>query len=502
MDSVDENQVSRLPRPVEGVDMRRLPIGPEEAFVLSRVDGRSSEADIAAATGLGAERVRDHLMRLTELGAVRFEGNAEPLPPPRPERSSVPAGAKLSRPVIETATDSGDAHSHPAAALYDPAELDEETDLDLQRKRRILDLFYRLDSLSHYELLGVATSADKKEIKQAYYEVVGVFHPDKYFGKRLGSFKPKLERVFARLTEAHDVLTRKAEREAYDSYLATQRRNEDLERLLSDERERQAEIERARQRIEEEARIAERASHAPPPRAAMASAPPKPLDPDARKKALARKLGVSAPPPRASAPPPPDKEQVRGYIAEELKRRYEQRLVMARDKQIELYRHAADAALAEKNPVSAANALRIATSLAPDDVELRERLEQVQQLANVELAQSYLDQARYEEQSGRLLEAADSYERAARGKPTAQIFERAAHCLLEGKGDLRRAGELARKAVTLAPSQAEPRITLARIYLAATMKESALKEFERAAEISPGDDSIKDWIKRIRRGEV
>jgi tetratricopeptide (TPR) repeat protein len=123
-------------------------------------------------------------------------------------------------------------------------------------------------------------------------------------------------------------------------------------------------------------------------------------------------------------------------------------------------------------------------------------------LANVELAQSYLEQAKYEERSGRLLEAAQSYERAARGKPSAQILERAAYCLLEGKGDLRKAGELARRAIGLAPNQSVPRVTLARIYMAASMRESAIKELERASELLPGDDSIKDWIKRVRRGEV
>ena len=40
---MDPHQAN-LPRPVEGVDLRTLPIGPEEAFVLSRVDGRSSVA--------------------------------------------------------------------------------------------------------------------------------------------------------------------------------------------------------------------------------------------------------------------------------------------------------------------------------------------------------------------------------------------------------------------------------------------------------------------------
>jgi hypothetical protein len=44
---------------------------------------------------------------------------------------------------------------------------------------------------------------------------------------------------------------------------------------------------------------------------------------------------------------------------------------------------------------------------------------------------------------GRLIDAALSYERAARGKPSAQILERAARCLLEGE-DLRSRGAGAR----------------------------------------------------------
>ena len=104
---------------------------------------------------------------------------------------------RLARPVIEAYGADGSAAAHPAAALYDPGELDEEVDLDLPRKRQILDLYYRLDSLSHYELFDISTDSDKKAIKSAYFGIVSLFHPDRYFGKKLGSFKPKLERIFA-----------------------------------------------------------------------------------------------------------------------------------------------------------------------------------------------------------------------------------------------------------------------------------------------------------------
>ena len=54
-------------------------------------------------------------------------------------------------------------------------------------------------------------SADKKAIKDAYYVLAAEYHPDRYFRKRLGTFKSKMEAVFNRLTVAHDTLTRKAE---------------------------------------------------------------------------------------------------------------------------------------------------------------------------------------------------------------------------------------------------------------------------------------------------
>lgn len=493
--------------------MRQLPIGPEEAFVLSRVDGHTTEADIAAATGLDTSRVRESLERLLELGAIVMAAptaNAPP-PPPRSHREADPHRL-LQHPVIEAAQEHHE-QRHPAAALYDPAELDEEVDLDLPRKRRILDLFYRLDSVNHYELLEVAVDAEKKAIKDAYYQVVTIFHPDRYFGKNVGAFKPKLEKIFARLTEAHDTLTRKRSREEYDQYLKTQQRNEALERMMSDEQTQLQELARVQRTIEEQARMAERAANNVPPssprntspaRTASSpgvSAPPR-TDPESRRRALARKLGRNSVRPPGSTSPPAGTPVDRTALKDELRRRYEQRLAGVKHDQIKRYVEAAERSLQDGNPVSAANALRIAASLDPGDEDLAARLEAVQTRANAELAQSYLDQAQYEERSGRYLDAARSYERAARGKPNARLFERAAHCLLEAEGDLRQAGELAREAISLAPDQASSRVTLARIYLAADMTQSALAEFERASQLAPGDETIKNWIKRVKRGEA
>ncbi len=76
------------PRLVEGVDILKLAIGPEEAFVLSRVDGRSSQRDIVFATGLPQERVQHALVRLEELGAIISRGS------PAGNQSTMPHSAQ------------------------------------------------------------------------------------------------------------------------------------------------------------------------------------------------------------------------------------------------------------------------------------------------------------------------------------------------------------------------------------------------------------------------
>lgn len=96
---------------------------------------------------------------------------------------------------------------------------DEDIDLDEERRRYVDDMFARLAGLTHYEALALPPSADRKEIKRAYFHLVGIVHPDRYFGKKLGSYKPKLEAVFTRVTLAYETLYDRDKRKAYDAGL-------------------------------------------------------------------------------------------------------------------------------------------------------------------------------------------------------------------------------------------------------------------------------------------
>jgi len=489
--------------------------------VLSQLDGTATESDIALATGLEPSVIQASIAKLRGLGVlaeIRAERRMTPRPSPSPIRTTSTSGTFHIGPVIETRSDSSG--NHPAAALYDPTELDEPIDLDLARKRKILDTYYRLSGLSHYELLGVDAGADKKAIKSAYFELVNDFHPDRYFGKNLGTFKPKLERVFTRVTEAHDVLTRQAAREDYDRYLASVRITEALDRTLADRGGHAHEVERLKREIQEQVRLEEKARHSyPPPAGSLPPVAPtdpaaarsipmpsvRPSDADARRRALARKLGMSAPPgARTSSQPAPTTPHPSSQAAAtaDLKRRYEERIGELKSRQVQRYVTAAEEAERRKDLVSATNALRIAASLAPEDGALASRLKEIETRAQAGLSDSYLEQAKYEERESRWLEAAASYRRASRAKPTAKTLERVAHCLYNGKGDMKEAADFAKRARDAAPDDPNISLTLGKIYLEAGMKQSALAEFERVQQLSPKDDTIKDWLRRARRGEA
>jgi curved DNA-binding protein CbpA len=555
----------RVPRPLPGCDIRKLPLSPTEAFLLSRIDATVSERELSLITGLSPPLVASALDRLAELGVIAFiEAPSAPgrsegprpnrptpvMPPPEPGRSSAPPPVKNPH------------SSHPPAAiggtppLYDPAELDEDVEIEPERRRRVLDLFYRLEELTYYQLLGVNEHADKKQIKSAYYALAPEFHPDKYFRKRLGSYKTRIESIFSRITQAHDVLTSKPRRAEYDEYVEQTSRNRAMAAILA---QTPRDVARVSAAVDESAaavagveppllegappgvaaaganpsspgrysseatgpRSVEPASGVQPmsdsrrgeaPRSGVvsASSPPAassqpfvdlpPESPRSRRETLARKLGGGVL--RRSAPPPSSPMHdplLAQRAAEALRFRYEAAVVEARRIQLHRYLDLGRGALDRKDFAGAANAYRIAAALAPDDREVQTTCEEAMRLAASALAAGYLKQAQYEENQGRWPEAALSYSKACAGRPEdGRVHERVAFATLKSSANTRRAVEFARKAVELDPTIAEFRLTLARAYAAAGFEKSAQGEIARALALAPNDPKIRDLSASVR----
>jgi len=96
---------------------------------------------------------------------------------------------------------------------------DDGVELDPETRKYVLELHGGLERLSQYELLGVARDADKKAIKRAYFRLAATLHPDRHFGKKLGRFKPMMELLFRRVSDAHELLLDVQKRAQYDARL-------------------------------------------------------------------------------------------------------------------------------------------------------------------------------------------------------------------------------------------------------------------------------------------
>lgn len=494
-----------VPRLRPGVDVRTLPLDPTDGFVLTRVDGQTTVHAIASMTGLPEFSVESSVEKLVKLGAVEMYDPTAPYVPPAPV-SSPTIGAQAARPV--TAPTAGREQRYP------DSELEEVCDLDMEHKRQILDLFHDLEDLDHYTLLGLTREADKKTIKRAYYDLASRLHPDRFFRKQLGSFKTKMEVVFAKITVAHDTLTTKDKREEYDVYLRDVVSTRSLEAQLARAQNevRLAKEHAAAQEAHAEAQRLERlerdraqaaAAHVPEPE------PSRPNNADselrARREALARRLGK--PVTQAHAPPPPEPARddgARGRSVQEnrdtVKRMFDDRMSSAKRAQIARYIDMARASLAANDPVAASNTLRTALTIDPDDAELRALYAETESKAAGVLVETYVKAAQYEERNERFPEAARSWARVAQLRPTdAVAADAAARCMLAGRGNLHQAADLSKHAITLAPNVTKYRLTLANVYLAANLVLAAKRELEIAAKLDPKSQVVLEMLKRLPR---
>ena len=170
-----------------------LPLTPQEAYLLSRIDGTLDLDSLLKIGGSSRGATSKTLYALLSCGIVEWrpDGVLPVAPPPEDafERLNVEVAAEASK----------RAPGH--------AELVKNT-------------YRRIDWLTHYELLGVKPDATRDQIQQAYFERSRLFHPDLRHREDLTHFSKELAAVFDRLKKAHEVLADPGRRLEYDVSLA------------------------------------------------------------------------------------------------------------------------------------------------------------------------------------------------------------------------------------------------------------------------------------------
>lgn len=145
--------------------------------------------------------------------------------------------------------------------VIDPADLSEDVEIDLERRKRILRAESLVGKGTLWEALGLPWNAPVPAVRAAYLDAAKVFHPDRYAGKRLGSYRARLEKIFRHVTEARDTLSDESRRAAYAKATAPVTEFTKMEaRKLEDERrtvERRARLARSNPMVARAARVAE-----------------------------------------------------------------------------------------------------------------------------------------------------------------------------------------------------------------------------------------------------
>ncbi|MBT8465849.1 MAG: DnaJ domain-containing protein [Myxococcales bacterium] len=469
----------RIPRQVEEADLGAHSMSPQEAFVHSCIDGVLNVEDIADLTVLEPALVAESVERMISLGLVEW------------------VEAKVSS-------------APPAAQLVEDVEIDEA----LQDK--ILQTFKRADRLNHYELLGVTTNSDRAEIRKAYFALSKTFHPDSYYGKRLGSFKAQMEVVFRKMTDAYEVIGRQQKRDAYDRYLKRSIVVSAAEEKISRVEERAQAMSKALTRAPVAERQAEPVDPEAPSRDWQPSQAPSKQSrsvvsgsPDhermQRKRELLEKRlrGRSRRPPRKSEPvrsmPAPTAKVGAKTALRDLTRSLKRTAgVTGGVDRAEHHIETARLAEASGDLAAAATALRMAITLDSSRSDIQEQYRRVNSHLRVQLLDIHREQAKYEEDNNLWAAASISWAKVADADPKDAIApRRAARALLSAGGDLRKARDFAQRSLDLAPDSLEARLLLARIYIQAGMDNSAAKELDEAAKLDPGHEMVKNLREQL-----
>jgi len=217
-----EPRLARYPAPSPrlGSLAARLHQDPDVERLLGALDGSVPLADALASvrqpTALAAAWVLDaagglcwHDQPVARAGETSGSG-AEPA---GPEFEIVVAGA-----AAANAAAPGRAPARPAAQPGARSATPSLRETEALRTR-ILELHARLASIDHYEILDVAPRAETEAIKRAYFAAAKRFHPDALARLGLADIRERANAVFARIAQAHEVLSNPERRREYDEGL-------------------------------------------------------------------------------------------------------------------------------------------------------------------------------------------------------------------------------------------------------------------------------------------
>ncbi len=190
--------------------------GEKERRLLSLADGTRALARIIADSQLSEIEALRLLFALKAVGML----SAFPLRAACAERGGTDATSELDRFLARTA---GTAHVSSLGPAADGAVGDRDTAApreyspqEQEERDALLNMKREIAGRDHYAVLGVDRRASEQEIRKTYYNLARTYHPDRLRKSHLQDIHEELEKMFAVITQAYNILAESSSREEYD----------------------------------------------------------------------------------------------------------------------------------------------------------------------------------------------------------------------------------------------------------------------------------------------
>ena len=203
-----------IPKAVENPSFEGLQLGPEDWFLLSRIDGVVSMEELFLLSPKSRDETVGMLKRLLASNLIRLPNATSA------QTASSSKKEKKGKRAFELPTGWPTAFSD---FSFDEALLSVNKELDETFTKQLLYIHDHLKKISYYQLFGLRQGAESKDIRRAFFRFSKTFHPDRFFRQELGPLKERLEAIFRWVNEANQILSDPKQRSAYDAIVASGR---------------------------------------------------------------------------------------------------------------------------------------------------------------------------------------------------------------------------------------------------------------------------------------
>ena len=407
---LSNSDFKRIPVLTPGIELTAYNLEPLEGFLISRLDGVSSVAVLAGVVAMSPEELNTRVQRLVNEGLLYWKDSVQP------QASASPVTVEL----------------------------------EVSDQVRLKAAETLLRSCSLWELFGVTPQSTSGDLKQAYFSISKVYHPDCFFGREVGEFREVIEAVFRSIKEGYEVLSSAEKRRAYAVEEPPPERVGEAILLMG-----------------------------PDVMRAMSNQPGRVEESEKRRRLEARRREImdQRRKKRTSQPNPGNDRLARDIYATGL------------------------AALRRGEAEEAAKHFKMAVSYAPTVDEYRTLYDEASAQARTERSRRLMTLGAEEYDLGFAATAAKHFGEAADLMPTMGSYAFQASQAYLAAGDIANAAEYADRAVAASPNRKEYRLAAAAAFQGIGEVEVAREHLQVVASLDEEDDRAKDLLRKLNRGD-